>query len=119
MFVLATVFAVVIGGFLLTRGVGKLSGGQHMARVRERLGLNVVIWKAIGVLEVFGATGVLLGLLDDLAIIGVLAAVGLVLLTIGAVHYHQKAGDATVYWLPAVVMGSLAIFYVIARVASS
>jgi hypothetical protein len=49
----------------------------------------------------------------------VLAAVGLVLLTIGATYYHQTAGDAAAYWLPAVVMGSLAIFYVIARIASS
>jgi hypothetical protein len=40
-------------------------------------------------------------------------------MTIGAASYHQKAGDGMKEWLPAVMMGSMAIFYVILRIATA
>ena len=65
-----------------------------------------------------GGVGVVLGLHHDLPLIGVLAAIGLVGMTIGAAFYHQKAGDAMKDWLPAVMIGSIAIFYAILRIAT-
>ncbi|MGY9082741.1 MAG: DoxX family protein [Acidimicrobiales bacterium] len=63
--------------------------------------------------------GVLSGLHEDVPIVGILAAAGLVGMTIGAAAYHQKAGDDMKVWAPAVMMGSVAIFYIILRIASA
>ena len=100
-------------------GIGKLVDVAMMAKLREHLGLPGGLFRVIGSLEVLGGAGVLVGLYDDLSVIGVLAAVGLVGMTIGAAFYHQKAGDAMKDWLPAVTMGSIAIFYVILRIATA
>lgn len=119
MFVLTVILAVMVGAGFLMAGAGRLMGQTMMAEVRVHLDVTEGLWKIIGGLEVAGAVGVLIGLAADLPIIGVLAAVGLIALTIGAVFYHQKAGDKPKDWLPAVVMGTLAIFYIIMRIASA
>lgn len=119
MFVLTVVLAVVVGGGFLMAGMGKVSGQKMMLEVRDHLGVAAGLWKAIGALEVAGAVGVLIGLHEDLPVIGVLAGIGLVLLTIGAGSYHQKAGDTFKDWLPAVVMGSMSIFYIIVRIGTA
>lgn len=119
MFILTIILAIVVGGAFAMAGMGKLTGQAMMAEARTHLGLAPPLWKAVGALEVLGAVGLFIGLFADLAIIGVLAAAGLVAMTIGAVFYHQKAGDAVKEWLPAVVMGSLAIFFAILRVATA
>ena len=119
MFILTAVIAAIVGGGFLMAGMGKVTGQKMMIETRDHLGVDNGLWKAIGALEVAGAAGVLLGLLDALPIVGVLAGIGLVLMTIGAVSYHQKAGDSPKDWLLAVMMGSMAIFYIIARIASA
>ena len=77
-----------------------------MVEAQQHLGLAPPLWKAVGALEVLGAAGLAVGLHEDLPVVGVLAAAGLVALTIGATFYHQRAGDRIPEWLPAVVMGS-------------
>jgi len=118
MHVLNVIVAVVLGvGFMMV-GIGKLVDIKPMAKTREHLGLPIGLFRVIGGLEVFGGAGVFLGLHHDLPVIGVLAAVGLIGMTIGAAYYHQKADDAMKDWLPSVMMGSIAIFYVILRIAT-
>jgi uncharacterized membrane protein YphA (DoxX/SURF4 family) len=119
MFILTIILAVLLGAGFLFFGAGKLMGQPMMAEARTHLGIQEGLWKAIGGLEVLGGIGVLAGLHADLPLIGVLAAIGLIGMTIGAVYYHQKAGDAVKEWFPAVMMGSMAIFYIIVRIASS
>jgi len=119
MYVLTVMLAVVISTGFLMFGSGKIMGQAMMAETRERLGVAEGLWKAIGALEVAGAAGVLLGLLEPLPIIGVLSGIGLVLMTIGAVFYHQKAGDAPKDSLPAVMMGSLVVVYIIVRIGTA
>ena len=110
MYVLNVIVAVVLGvGFMMV-GIGKLVDIKPMAKTREHLGLPIGLFRVIGGLEVFGGAGVFLGLHHDLPVIGVLAAVGLIGMTIGAAYYHQKADDAMKDWLPSVMMGSIAIF---------
>jgi uncharacterized membrane protein YphA (DoxX/SURF4 family) len=118
MYVLNVIVAVLLGvGFVMV-GIGKLVDVKPMAETRAHLGLPVGLFRVIGGLEVFGGVGVVLGLHHDLPLIGVLAAIGLVGMTIGAAFYHQKAGDAMKDWLPAVMIGSIAIFYAILRIAT-
>ena len=119
MFALTVALAVVTGiGFGLSGGA-KLIGGAPLEAIRERIGMAPPLWKTVGALELLGGIGLAIGLHGDLPIIGVLAAAGLVALTIGATFYHQRAGDSIRQWLPAVMMGSLAIFSAIARVGSA
>lgn len=119
MFILAVILALIVGGGFLYFGAGKLMKQQMMVDAQAHFGMSDQLWMAVGGLEVAGGLGLLLGLIKPLALIGVLAAVGLVAMSIGAVYYHQKAGDSAKAWMPAVVMGALAIFYVIARIASA
>ena len=119
MFVLTVALAAVAGiGFGLSGGA-KLIGAAPLEAVRERLRMAAPLWKVIGAFELLGGAGLAIGLHQDLPIVGVLTAAGLVALTIGATFHHQKAGDSIRQWLPAVMMGSLAIFYAIARVGSA
>ena len=119
MYVLNVIVAVLLGVGFLMLGVGKLADVKMMAQARQHLGLTSGLFKAIGGLEVLGGAGVLIGLHADLPLIGILAAVGLIGMTIGAAAYHQKAGDAMKEWAPAVVMGAMAIFYIILRIATT
>lgn len=119
MYVLTVIVAVLLGVGFVMLGVGKIVGVKMMTETRQHLGLPSGLFNVIGGLETLGGVGVLIGLHDDLPIIGILAAVGLVGMTIGAAAYHQKAGDAMKEWLPAVAMGSIAIFYIILRIATA
>lgn len=118
MFLLTAALAALLGGSFITSGLAKLGGVEKVDVNRQRLNIDHGLWKAVGALDVLGGLGVLLGLIDKLAVIGILAAVGLIGMTIGAVFYHQKAGDSIKQWLPAVGIGSLAIFYIILRIAT-
>ena len=119
MFIVTAILAALLGAGFIMSGMGKLTGAAMMETNREHLGIEPTLWKAIGALDVLGGAGVLVGLHADLPIIGVLAGSGLVAMTIGAVFYHQQAGDAIKDWLPAVLMGSLAIIYIVLRIATS
>ena len=119
MYALTVVLAVLLGVAFSMAGIGKLAGVKAMQEAQQHLGLPSGIFKMVGALEILGGVGVLLGLHGDLPVIGVLAGVGLVGMTIGATFYHQKAGDSMKEWMPAVVMGSLAIFYIILRIATA
>lgn len=119
MYTIAAILAVLLGVAFVMAGVGKVLDVKMMAEARQHLGLPKGLFQFVGLLELLGGVGVLVGLHDDLPVIGVLAAVGLIGMTIGATRYHQKAGDSPKEWLPAVAMGSLAIFYIIVRIASA
>lgn len=119
MFLLAVALAAIVALGFLAAGGTKIAGRAAMNELRAHLEVPPALWKIVGLFELLGATGVIVGLHEDLPVIGVLAAAGLVALTIGATKYHQRAGDRVTAWLPAVVMGSLAIFYAIARVGSA
>jgi hypothetical protein len=64
-------------------------------------------WRLIGILELAGVTGVLVGL--RWAPIGVAAAIGLTLLALGAIVFHVRASDSAADTVPAVIGGGLAV----------
>jgi hypothetical protein len=64
-------------------------------------------WRMIGVLELAGVAGVLVGLVW--APIGIAAAIGLALLSIGAIAFHLRASDGAVDMAPAVIGVALAV----------
>jgi hypothetical protein len=91
--------SVVLALLFLATAAGKLTGHAASVAMRDHLAIPAVRWQQIGLLEVAGAAGVLIGL--ALRPLGIAAAAGLVLLSLGAIATHVRAGDKTVAALPA------------------
>jgi uncharacterized membrane protein YphA (DoxX/SURF4 family) len=85
----------------------KLLGARQSLQIRDHLGVSPVLWRLIGVLELAGVVGVLVGLIWRP--IGVAAAIGLALLSVGAIAFHVRASDGFVKTAPAVVGVLLAV----------
>jgi len=86
--VLAVVLAVVFG----VTGVAKIVAAPVMRTAARHLGFTVGQYRIIGVLELAGALGLVVGL--AVPGLGVAAAVGLGLLLIGAAAAHVRKHDA-------------------------
>lgn len=88
-----TVLAAVL--FLAAAWV-KFTGERHAMQTRDRLGISPAAYRSIGVLEVAGAVGALVGL--AVRPLGAAALTGLVLVAIGAcvaqVRLHNPASEA-------------------------
>jgi hypothetical protein len=79
----------------------KLLGVRKSLAIRDHLGVSPNQWRIIGGLEVAGVAGVLAGLLW--APLGIAAAIGLALLSVGAVAFHLRASDRVAEMAPAVI----------------
>jgi uncharacterized membrane protein YphA (DoxX/SURF4 family) len=86
----------------------KLFGVQQSLAIRDHLGVKPAQWRAVGLLELAGAAGVLVGLFAWPPI-GVAAAVGLALLVLGAIVFHVRASDSVADTAPAVIGLGLAV----------
>jgi len=86
--VLAVVLAVVFG----VAGIAKIAAAPPMRTAARHLGFTVEQYRLIGVLELAGAVGLLVGL--AVPAVGVAAAIGLGLLLIGAGAAHVVRRDA-------------------------
>lgn len=85
---LAAVLIAIFG----TLGLAKLAAVPAMRSAAAHLGFTATQYRGIGALEVAGAAGIALGLF---AIpLGFAAAVGLLLLMLGAAHAHRQRGDS-------------------------
>ena len=96
-------------------GIGgmKLVGNETGIEQAERLGYNN-IRIPIGIAEVLAAIGVLIGAaVTDLEWLGTAAAVGIILMMIGAAGYHIRARDRFEL-IPAVVVTAAAVLYMVA-----
>ena len=91
--------SIALALLFLAAAAGKLTGKtQDMG---DHLGIPVQRWRVIGVLELAGAVGVLVGLaVDEL---GLAAGAGLVLTSVGAMATHAKAGDPPKALVPAAI----------------
>ena len=85
----------------------KLLGVARSLAIRDHLGISPTVWRLIGALELAGVVGVVVGLWW--APLGITAAVGLALLSIGAVVSHVRASDGVTETVPAVLGLGLAV----------
>lgn len=114
--------ATVIVGVLLALAFGA-AGGSKLARaprtveMADHLGIARDRYRLIGIPEVLGAAGVLVGL--AVAPVGIAAGMGLAALTIGATVSHRRAGDGPKAWAPAAGLGALAIAYAVLRAVTA
>jgi hypothetical protein len=102
--VIVTALLAAIFGFA---GLIKLVGLRQSLAIRDHLGVKPVQWRLIGLLELAGVAGVLVGLVWPP--IGVAAAIGLALLVLGAIVFHVRASDSVADTAPAVIGLGLAV----------
>ena len=91
MFIATIALSVLLAAAFLGSGAAKLAGAKQSIAIRDRLGVAAGLWRAVGVLEVAAAGGLAAGLADP--VLGIAAAVGLVLLLIGAIGTHARSHD--------------------------
>jgi hypothetical protein len=115
-FIATIVPSVLVAAAVLGSGAAKLNGAKQSIAIRDRLGVAAGLWRAVGVLEVVAAGGLAAGL--AVPVLGIAAAVGLVLLLIGAIGAHARSHDLS-NAVPAVGLLLLSIAAAITRVASS
>lgn len=115
---MVTVASVILAGVLVVAftlaGYAKISAQPSMRRAAVQLGLSEQSYRAIGVVEVLGAFGVMIGVLDLFRAVGFLAAGGLFALMVGAIGFHFQAEDEATELAPAVVMAALTLGYLTA-----
>jgi DoxX-like family len=102
--VVVTALLAALFGFA---GLIKVVGLRQSLAIRDHLGVQPARWRVIGLLELSGVAGVLVGLLW--APIGVAAAIGLALLVVGAIVFHVRASDSAADTVPAVIGLGLAV----------
>ena len=96
-----------LAGLFAFAGLIKLLGVRRSLAIRDHLGVKPAQWRVIGLLELAGVAGVLVGLVW--APIGVAAAIGLALLVLGAIVFHVRASDSVADTAPAVIGLGLAV----------
>ena len=102
--VIVTALLAALFGFA---GLIKIAGLRQSLAIRDHLGVKPVQWRLIGLLELAGVAGVLVGLVWPP--IGVAAAIGLALLVLGAIVFHVRASDSVADTAPAVIGLGLAV----------
>jgi uncharacterized membrane protein YphA (DoxX/SURF4 family) len=107
MTVTASVLTVLLALVLVATGGAKVAAVPDMRQRADHLGFDVRTFGAIGVLELAGVVGLVVGLFVPL--LGLVAAVCLAALMAGAVVAHLRAGDRLAAAAPAVVVGALAV----------
>jgi len=95
-------------------GAAKLAAVPAMRARAAHVGFSVAAYRRIGLLEILGVLGLLVGAL--LPAIGALAAAGLLLLLGGAVLAHLRRGDGPRELAPAVVLGLATLAFLILMV---
>lgn len=107
--------AFLAAGFMkVTRSKDQMKeAGERMAWVDDLSEMQI---RAIGVLEVLGALGLILPILTGiLPILTPLAAVGLILTMLGAIMLHVRRGDGAQAIMVNVVLLLLAVFVAYGR----
>lgn len=101
------VVTVLLAALFMFAASIKLLGVAQSLAIRDHLGVKPMQWRAIGVCELAGVAGVLVGLFW--APIGIAAAIGLALLSVGAIAFHVRASDSAKDTAPAVIGLALAV----------
>jgi uncharacterized membrane protein YphA (DoxX/SURF4 family) len=116
-FIVTIILSVILAFAFGVAGAQKVAGAKMARDTADHLGVEWNRYRGIGVLELLAAIGLLAGL--AVWPLNVAAAAGLVLLMIGAVVFHIRAGDKINTFGPAIGLGVLSLAELIVRVASA
>ena len=101
--------SVLLALLCLLPAAAKLSGHARMRQSAQHFGIAWERYRLIGVAELAAAVGILAGL--RVRPLGVAAAVGMVLLVVGALVTHSRAGGVAKEQVPAGAVLLTAIAY--------
>ena len=105
------ILTVALVAAFTTLGSAKVAAVPLMREKAAHVGFSVDAYRRIGALEILAAMGLLVGIVVHP--LGALAAAGLVLLAAGAALAHRRAGDQVKAATPAIVLGLLAVAYLV------
>ncbi|MFC5749581.1 DoxX family protein [Actinomadura rugatobispora] len=117
MFVLTVIISVLTAAAFAFAGYSKVSGAEQQVAEADHLGVEWSAYRLIGVAELLGALGLLIGLW--LSWLGVVAAFCLIGRIGGALIVHAKAGDQVDAMRPAIAYGVLAIVAFVFRLITA
>ena len=109
-----TILAGVLVVAFAAAGAAKLAAVPAMRARAAHVGFSVAAYRRIGLLEILGVLGLLVGAM--LPAIGALAAAGLLLLLGGAMIAHLRSGDGPRELAPALVLGLATLAFLILMV---
>ena len=117
MFITTAILAVLLAVGFTAAAIPKILANEEAAANAQHVGFSVQAFRIIGLLEFAGAAGVLIGLLW--APLGVAAAMGLVLVSIGGLASHLRVKDKPKAAAPVVLFGVLALSVLVLRLATA
>ncbi|MEV0031951.1 DoxX family protein [Nocardia sp. NPDC050793] len=106
-----TILAALLAIVLLGAGVTMTLALSFQRDTAAHLGFSVNAFRRIGVLELLGAIGVLLGL--TIPALGALAAAAVVALMVGAAISHLRVRDRFPQLIPPIGVAAVAVAYLI------
>ena len=117
----ASILSIILFLAFATTGTQKLIFNTMASQTAEHLGLRKNSFQLVGLLEVLGAVGAMIGLAaqhgSTLALVNEVAAGGLLVLTLGATVAHLRKGDGLKGAGPALSLGALCLIELIFRLA--
>lgn len=117
MFIATLVLSALLAIAFVGAGVSKVMKVPAMVTAAEAHGFTADSYRNIGLLEIAGAAGLLIGLWW--APLGIAAALGLSVLMAGAVIVHVRAEDEVAETVPAVVLTLLAAAALVLHIANA
>lgn len=117
MFIATVVVGCVLAATYLAAGLLKAIAAKQTVAQAAELKIAPRSYRLIGVVELFGGAGVVIGLWVPW--LGIAAGVGLGLTMIGAIAAHLRVGQSPKQAVPALVCAGLAVSYVVLRVLSA
>lgn len=102
-----TILASILAATFFAFGMAKLLAVPSMRARAAHVGFSTDAYRWIGLLEVAGAAGLLIGAASPL--LRALAALGLLMLLAGAVLTHSRVKDGIKDMVPALVLGCLVV----------
>ena len=110
---LAIILGILLATGFVSSGAMKLMKKPMAIAVKDKFNLPANTFNLIGIAEVLGGIGLLVGLFNNMEWIGFFAAVGLIILMVGALWYHSKVKDEIKEYIPALALIILTIVYLI------
>jgi uncharacterized membrane protein YphA (DoxX/SURF4 family) len=113
-FITTVIIGSILAAMYLAAGLSKaMSAPQTVVQAAE-LKIQPRCYRLIGIVELLGAAGVVIGLWVPL--LGIAAGIGLGLMMVGAIVAHLRVGQSLQHAVPALVGAALAVGYIVLRV---
>jgi uncharacterized membrane protein YphA (DoxX/SURF4 family) len=115
----AAILSIILFLIFATSGLQKIRFNPMMSQSAQHLGFSKASYQRLGVVEILGAIGLLAGLSSTpgnfWGVVNWLAAGGFVLLMLGAIYFHRRAGDKFAVYGMAIALGLLSAVELVLR----